>query len=497
MTADPRTRWPDGEPDDERAVELFGASIEGTMCPPPELVQASLAGTLPPGLRDRVETHVADCGICRTLIAALQDDSVGALTPEEKGRILKRVQTGIAQHRRTAMRRLAWRWAAAAAVVATAGAGALMYWRDAHDVRPGATEPRADGQPAARRSVFRLEKEELLSLVPSGQPSFAPTDPAERSDLAEALAPYQIGNFGEALKRLRALVNNRPRSGPAHFYLGVTRLHVRQDFRAVPDLEFAQRAAKAAAPYFQNSASWYLATAFVRVGQLDRGRPLLKALCENTGDSANRACAGLQELAEPIRLSGIVTGPDGKPLSGVTVGQHLFRSEDIYLVTDATHLSTRTGTSGRYALFGAPLSLGRPAIIRAAKPGYFTRTAFVALTRDSLADFRLVPWTEIRLGAVVRGTVTPDDTPCGNPNEWCDELALTVPANGTIEVSVEAPDREMMDLYVEAPGGEVYGPQDGEPMRLALPARAGSTFQIRVLSFSAEPRSYELTTRMR
>jgi hypothetical protein len=220
-------------------------------------------------------------------------------------------------------------------------------------------------------------------------------------------------------------------------------------------------------------------------------------ICENPGDAAGRACDGLQELSEPVRLSGLVTGPSGEPLSGVIVGQHVLRSEDPYLITEPTPLATTTDASGRYVMVGQPWSLGRPAIIRAAKPGYFTRTVGASLTRDARADFRLVPWTPLRLGAVVKGTVMPDDVLCGNPREWCDEFALMVPADGTMDVSVDAPDRDRMDLYVEGSGGEVYGPLEGEPMRLVLPARAGSTLQIRVLSATPQPRPYELTTRLR
>ena len=456
-----------------------------TSCPPIDLIQASRAGTLPAHLQERIQAHVAQCAICAALGEALEDESISNPTREERERIELRLRAGISRDTQEALQRRRWRWSAAAAVLAIATVGALMVW------------PIDDGLSASRPSVFGIDKEELLSLVPSGQPRFGPADAGERADLAEALAPYASGDFDEAARRLRALVNVRPTSGPAHFYLGVTRMHAGRDLRAAPSLEFAQRAARVEAPHFLHSANWYLAMVFVRVGQLDRARPMLKALCDSQGDTAGRACEGLQELRTSIRFSGIVSGPDGEPLAGVTVGQHLLRSEDIYLVTEPTRLTTTTDRSGRYAVVGLPLSLASSAIIRAAKPGYFTRTAGVPILRESQADFRLARWVQIPVGTVVRGTVTPDEMPSGNPRERCDEYALTVPANGTIEVSVDAPDREMMDLYVETPAGDVYGPQDGDRMRLVLPAGAGSTFQIRILNFSEQPQPYALTTRLR
>jgi hypothetical protein len=216
-----------------------------------------------------------------------------------------------------------------------------------------------------------------------------------------------------------------------------------------------------------------------------------------------RAPAGVPPLLQSestMRLSGVVTGPNGEPLAGVTVGEHVgsFGGQTSeYLVMYSTRFKATTDASGRYTVTGVPVSRGRRTVIRAAKLGYFTESTDVEVAREMQADFRLSSWVHIRLGDTVTGTVTPGDKASPDQFERFDEFALTVAGNGTLEVSVDAQNRDRMDLYLETPTGEFYGPRMGAPMRLALPAMSGATYQIRVLSSTTEPRPYTLTTRLK
>ena len=459
------------------AVEAFGLQEDGqTTCPPPEVVQASRAGTLPPRLQEGIDMHVAHCGVCRALLTVLEDESVGEVTPNELERVRQRVQAGVALDRRNAARRRVWRWSAAAAIVAAASVGAVLWLQNTG-------------------TVFQVDEAELLSLVQTGQRDFRPVTPGEQSDLANALAPSQKDDIRETAERLTDLASRRPRSAATHLYLGVTNLVLDRDALAVSSLETAERLARTDASSLLRGANWYLALAYRRTGQFDSARSRLELLCANRGDYAGRACQGLQEMSAVFRLSGTVTGPNGEPLAGVTVGEHLPRVGHEYLVTSPTRFSSTTDASGKFTVFGLPVATARRTLIRAAKPGYFTASAGPWIAPQMQADFRLIPWTHIRLGEIVKGTVKAEDTMC-DPDR-CHQFALTVAAQGTLEVSVAAPVPERMDLYVESPSGEMFGPQFRAPMFLALPATAGSTFQIRVMSFIAEPRSYELTTRLR
>jgi hypothetical protein len=75
-------------------------------------------------------------------------------------------------------------------------------------------------------------------------------------------------------------------------------------------------------------------------------------------------------------------------------------------------------------------------------------------------------------------------------------LSVSVERSGTLDVSVVTPNRANVDVYVETPDGRVYGPRPRAPLQLELPAAAGSTFQIRVLS-SGVTAEFELRTQLR
>ena len=109
-------------------------------------------------------------------------------------------------------------------------------------------------------------------------------------------------------------------------------------------------------------------------------------------------------------------------------------------------------------------------------------------------DFRLYAWRPLNLGQVVHGT-TANDPICDVGAEPCQRFALTLTASGTLEASVSTTDPRRMDLWIEAPNGDIYSPRVGV-LQVAMPAVAGFTYQIRVLSLD-KPRDFELTTRLR
>jgi len=127
MTRDSQTGWDDAHPDDLAAMEMLG-SRQGSSCPPPELIQASGAGALSPQFEARVAAHVARCGTCRALVAALDDPSVIDLMADERQRILERVRSEVDHAQRNARQRV-WRRAAAAVTVGLAAGGALLVWQ--------------------------------------------------------------------------------------------------------------------------------------------------------------------------------------------------------------------------------------------------------------------------------------------------------------------------------------------------------------------------------
>jgi hypothetical protein len=496
MTRDPQATWRDADPDDLAGMAVLRPGGRQAGCPPPEVVQASGAGVLPPDLEARVAAHVARCDACRTLREALEDPSVGGLTQVEQARVLQRVRSGVDRARRASRARL-WRSSAAAAAVALAAVGFLLVWQARRLPAPAPAAGALDAPPRpAARTAFELVKPRLPSLGSSSAPGRSLDRTPEQAELARALAPYGGNDFREAAERLRAFVSRYPRSAPGYFYLGVSDLFLDRDASAVTSLEKAETLAKESDPSLGPRASWYVALAYRRTGQVDAARSRLKALCEGGGEFAPPACAGLQELAATYRLSGTVVDASGAPLAGVTVGEYLVRLEGDRAVLSRTPFAATTDGSGRYSVSGLPWSRGPRIILRAAKPGHFTGSAGTAISPEMSAAFRLMPWTHIALGDVVKGVLRPNDTTCGATAEPCRQFAVAVPRSGTLDVSIVS-EEEKLDLWVELPTGDVYSRRSDGPPRVSARVFAGSTCQITIVNNAGVPAGFELTMRLR
>ena len=297
MTRDPWTMWSDAGPDDEAAAAVLRPRSADPVCPPPALLQASRSGTLPTPVQERVARHVERCVVCQALGEALDDPSVGEITPDERDRIRARIRIGLGE---PALRfgRGRW-WLPMAAAVALVATGSVLVWQSGEIPPPIARDVRQADAP----SVFQLEKPAIpvragTDLVWRGSP-----DSVEAGDLARALEPYRTNDFGEAARRLSAFVSRHPQSASGHFYLGVSELFRAADAGAVTALENSERLAKDDADLARETA-WYLALAYRRTGQRDRAAGQLDALCQGGTVRAGQACAGLSELSRQSSAPG-------------------------------------------------------------------------------------------------------------------------------------------------------------------------------------------------
>jgi cytochrome c-type biogenesis protein CcmH/NrfG len=297
MTRDPQTMWNGTPPEDEAAAGLFRPHRAGATCPSPELGQASRMGILPTHLQENVARHVEHCVVCRALLEALDDSSVGSLTPEERDRIRTRIHTKLgASTPAFGLNRL---WLTAAAVVALVAIGSVLVWQ----FRSAPSQITGDaGQPDVP-SIFQLEKPAIpartgTDLVWRGSP-----DSGAAEDLSRALEPYRADDFAEAARRLRALVSRYPASASGHFHLGVSELFLAADAEAIIALENAERLAKDDAEMARETA-WYLALAYRRTGQRERAAAKLDALCRAGSARAGQACGGLRELSRESSTPG-------------------------------------------------------------------------------------------------------------------------------------------------------------------------------------------------
>jgi hypothetical protein len=460
---------------------------DGTIsCPPPELVQAAGADALPADLQQAISTHVAGCRVCAVLAESLALLPAATPAPDELRRIRRRIQ-GRADAARPAWRA---RWlAAAAAVVMVTSLGAWVFFRG-RGPHPG--EPAARSGSRDPSSVFALERAPLLPPTAGGTDDAI--SPAERGDLAAALLPYRAGDFREASRRLGAFVAKYPHRAEGHFYLGVSQLVLESNVEAVAALQTAERLAMGRAG-LAREVRWYLALAYRRAGRNDEAWEQLARLCRDPWGGSRRACDGLAELARPVRLSGVVTDVEGRPIAGAVVSEHSAHPQGEMVFTAPTQFTATTDAAGSYEASDVPWSPSGRLLVRATAPGYFSSTAMAVGTPQTRLDFTLYPLRYIREDDVVSGTTT-DHPMCELSTEPCQRYALIATRSGTLEISVAVSARTGIDLYVETPDGNVYGPQLAAPLRLQFRAAAGDTFQIRVLSFNG-PREFELTTRMR
>ncbi|MGH9254822.1 MAG: hypothetical protein ACRD3C_09660 [Vicinamibacterales bacterium] len=213
-----------------------------------------------------------------------------------------------------------------------------------------------------------------------------------------------------------------------------------------------------------------------------------------------------QRPALTHRLSGVVTTA-GVPVSGVAVAEIETNASD-ECFTPVELSGTTSDATGSYTLPAVrdASSSPWPSWLRAHKPGYFTNFQRPWVSKDMSLDFRLDPWVPISLGQVVRRTVDVGDAFCygnsyGVPGH-CHRFALTVRSPGTLEVTLTWPNsRPDVVLDVVRPGGlpcAKFSWPGGSRHELAMPADAGSTYEIRVVDDgSASPLNYELTTVLR
>ena len=372
-----------------------------------------------------------------------------------------------------------------------------MLWQlRSGQVQPGPQDSPVEALPPAV-SVFRIEKP---GMNPAGQvevwaPGSANED--ERAGLLHALQAYRTNDFAEVARRLTALVGRHPESAAAYYHLGVSHLFLGQDAEAARALEAAERLSTD--EDLRREASWHLALVYRRTGRAPLAEDRLKAQCrDRTGAGWERACAGVRELAVRHRLFGVVTDAGGRPLSGAVAGEYVVRFRHEIIVGSPTTFSTITGPDGSYSLSGLLYSPARQVLVRAAMPGYFTAIRVVPFASEMRVDLTLDPWEYISLGAPVRGTLDDRDASCGDPTERCERFALRIPRDGILEVAVGTTRREDVDLHLEAPDGDVFGPHIKAPLRLVLPASANATYQIRVVRYATDgPRDFTLTTALR
>lgn len=204
-------------------------------------------------------------------------------------------------------------------------------------------------------------------------------------------------------------------------------------------------------------------------------------------------------------LTGAVRGDGNVPVAGakvvvLAVGWYGGSTTEASAVTDG---------NGTYAMPEVRAYAGQDQIgwllVGASKPGYFADFKWwLDFPKDADLDLRLEPWTHVRLGEVIRGQIGESECAGLGYGGWygqrapCARYALTVPASGTLELTVSAKVFNF-DVDVVAPDGTfaAYSGSSSSPLRVTAPVEAGLTYEVRVAGGWSPAREFELTTALR
>ena len=135
-------------------------------------------------------------------------------------------------------------------------------------------------------------------------------------------------------------------------------------------------------------------------------------------------------------------------------------------------------------------------------PGYFTDTKYILMTGPGRLDFHLIEAAQIPFGQMVPSSV--GDARCaslgygGMGGAPCKRLAFTVPASGTLVVTVSARLPGAFDVSILAPLGAIAAYDSSNlPIELTASVEAGLTYQVDVAASSGSNLDFELSTTLR
>jgi hypothetical protein len=161
--------------------------------------------------------------------------------------------------------------------------------------------------------------------------------------------------------------------------------------------------------------------------------------------------------------------------------------------------SATTDGNGYYSIPGLETSsFWDRTLVRFSQPGYFTDFKRPNIRQDMQLDVELDPLVFIALGDLVRGTVSVGNATCAGKDyeeDTCQRFAVIPPVAGTVEVTLTS--RDYVALDVVSPEGEAFAEFSGSTKRLSIPARAGGTYEIRVVTERGAATEFELLATLR
>jgi len=299
-------------PEEKALLREHGASLEALRarhadCPRLDMMLALQAGVLPEESAQKVSAHVAKCSFCQILLKDMADESLLGATLEEENRLRGRVLAATKPQTKTAKATgglfSIWFWRAVPLGALAAAAIALFVWVRLHQSPSPTVTPVAVVKPMPKPDVSMLLQWEKLPIKLQAQSILvfrgSPRNAQEKyaSELTVAMTYYRDDKFTEARERLQGVVRDFPKGVEGQLYLGISELKLEQNSDAIAPLQAAQ---KLGPEQYRDDATWYLALAYLRTGDLQSGRTELQKLCRGKSTYSDRACAAEREVASQL-----------------------------------------------------------------------------------------------------------------------------------------------------------------------------------------------------
>lgn len=288
----------------ERGASLKALRARHADCPRPEVLLASQEGVLPEDGARKVSAHVAKCSFCQILLKDLATEELAGATVQEEKRVRERVLAGAKPETKKASAPgglfSMWFWKALPVGALAAVAIALFVWVRLHQTPSPVSSPVAVMQPAPKPDPAKVLQWEKLPIKLQAQSVLiwrgSPRNTQEKyaSELTAALTFYRDDKFAEASERLAEVAKEFPKGVEGQLYFGISELKLEQNADAIAPLLAAQ---KLGPEQYRDDATWYLALAYLRTGEVQSGRVELQKLCSGKSGYAPRACSADESLS--------------------------------------------------------------------------------------------------------------------------------------------------------------------------------------------------------
>lgn len=215
-----------------------------------------------------LEQHLLECNLCRDAV-----EGAGMMTPEaadrHAGALRQRLFEKAPRRRRFIWP--AWTYGLAAAAVI------LIVWGVNSTYMPNPDE-----------QLFASEFRPFSSVIPQVRGE------TPSSAILSALRSYEMENYDAAIHEFETILAREPDHPLAHFYLGNALLAVGRANEAIGHLQSA--ASGTTDDRLAEPAQWYLALAYVKIGNRTAAQPILKSLAIAQGLYASKADAILKRM---------------------------------------------------------------------------------------------------------------------------------------------------------------------------------------------------------